>query len=719
MRKRVAAVIAFAALCLAVLAYVKQEPWRALVQPSDSYREGGFAVGIAGQVADWGDPRNETRTTYTSGPDGAQLGSFRTGTFQAPSRFRCYLAGFPLSPGIRIFLKDTQTGRELPLGSTLNALNSWQERIWTLPPAWRNHQVQLQVEDHATDPTTGWIALTLPETTPSVFIPSLGRAVYRSIFLILELVWFLIPGIGIALVVPVRPAVRFAAFALICAATVGYTVFWVYLLNPKAGVLASGLVLAAGIGLIWRFRRPFARELLLMLAAVMLTAVCYNALGFLYYTDDGPGELAQARFTVESMPPDNMLQYLFAWDIYYGHSVRPFLIENVHSSDRPPLETALTLEQWPFWRMLTSLHSYQVLGVGLQCLWILGVWILLRESGISPPATAAVLSFLFFTGFAWEHSFYIWPKLLAAAFCLIGMAAIPIFRGSPRPFTMRETLIAAAAFSLSLLSHSGSGFTILAIVIFLTFHRALPPWRMVLPAIALAILLLAPWRAYQVLIDPPGDTLLKLHLAGVTDQKIGLWAALFQGYGHMTFVQIVSAKLQNFKALFLMSFWRPGTQMPIVLRNLVDLSFFAFFPCAGLLNLGLLARLRLHRTDPVIRFADRLLAIALLTLVVWCLLLFEPGSTVVHQGSFAAVLLYFAAMSLYLHAWSRRWMLILTGVQAAIVFPVHVFLVPVITQMSKVTYNGGLDPGMAIVAILSLAALAAGAVYMNRQGQLL
>ena len=187
----------------------------------------------------------------------------------------------------------------------------------------------------------------------------------------------------------------------------------------------------------------------------------------------------------------------------------------------------------------------------------------------------------------------------------------------------------------------------------------------------------------------------------------------------MTFVQIVSAKLQNFKALFLMSFWRPGTQMPIVLRNLVDLSFFAFFPCAGLLNLGLLARLRLHRTDPVIRFADRLLAIALITLVVWCLLLFEPGSTVVHQGSFAAVLLYFAAMSLYLHAWSRRWMLILTGVQAAIVFPVHVFLVPVITQMSKVTYNGGLDPGMAIVAILSLAALAAGAVYMNRQGQLL
>ena len=676
-------------------------------------------MGLAGQVADWGDPQNETRITYTSGPDGAQLGSFRTGTFRAPARFRCYLAGFPLSPGIRIFLKDAQSGAELPLGSTLNPVHSWQERVWSIPPVWQNHQVQLQMEDHATDPATGWIAVTLPETTPSVFIPSLARAVYRSIFLILELIWFLIPGIGIALALHTRPVFRFAAIALICAAMVGYAIFWVYLLNPKAGVLASGLVVAAGIGLIWRFQQFSAPELKLMLAAVMLTAVCYNALGFLYYTDDGPGELAQTRFTVESMPPDNMLQYLFAWDIYYGHSVRPFLIENVHSSDRPPLETALSLEQWPFWRMLTSLHSYQVLGVGLQCLWIFGLWILLREGGISPPATTAVLSFIFFTGFAWEHSFYIWPKLLAAAFCLLGMAAIPIFRGSPQPWTVRETLIASAAFSLSLLSHSGSVFTILAILIFLTVRRALPPWQTMLPAIALAILLLAPWRAYQVLIDPPGDSLLKLHLAGVTDQKIGLWAALVQGYGHMTFMQIVNAKLQNFKALFLMSFWRPGTQMPNVLRNLVDLTFFAFFPCAGLLNLGLLARLRLHRTDPAIRFADRLLAIAFITLVVWCLLLFQPGSTVVHQGSFAAVLLYFAALSLYLHAWSRRWMLILTGVQAALVFPVHVFLVPVITQMSKVTYNSSLDPGMAVVAILSLAALASGAIYMNRQSQLL
>jgi len=699
-----------AVLLIAVQA--KSESWTPLT--AETVVDGAFRVERPSSGAFWEDERNRTRLTFISGPLGPEMGSFRTGVFRVPPRFRCFLAGFPRTEGIHIYLRDEETGRELPLGSTLDTGLSWQERIWDVPPDWRGRPVRFHVDDRSASIGDGWVAVTLPEAgSHAVWLP-FARAGYRSLFLVLELTWFLIPGIAIALLLPPRSAMQFGGLVITAAAAAGYALFWIYLGNPKVGAAASGVVFAAAIGAIWRMRRPVPRELLLLFAAVALIAVFYNSLGFLFYTDDGPGELAQARFTTSHMPPDNLLQYLFAWDIYNGHSVRPFMIGNARSSDRPPLETALSLAQWPFWRMLSILHSYQLLGVGLQCLWAAALWILLRASGIPPPAIAGTLILILFTGFAWEHSFYVWPKLMAAAFCLIGMASIPAFRGSADPWSVTETLAASAAFSLSLLSHAGSGFTILAIVVYLVLRRRLPPFRFWAPAILVAVLLLAPWRAYQVLIDPPGDTLFKLHLAGVTDEKLSLGASLLRGYGAISAQQIYSNKLANLKALVWWPDWRAGNSLSITLSNLRDLSFFAFFPCAGLLNLGLLARFRLNRRSNQVRFADRILAISLASLFVWCLLMFEPGTAVVHQGSFATVLLYFAAMVLYLSALSRRAIWIVGAVQACIVFPLLVFLEPVIARERSALWNDPLDWGMAAAALCSLLCLAALAAYIRR-----
>ena len=40
----------------------------------------------------------------------------------------------------------------------------------------------------------------------------------------------------------------------------------------------------------------------------------------------------------------------------------------------------------------------------------------------------------------------------------------------------------------------------------------------------LALVLYAPWLAYQRLYDPPGDRLLKWHLAGVTEVEVTMTA---------------------------------------------------------------------------------------------------------------------------------------------------------------------------------------------------
>ncbi len=678
--------------------------------------QGGFRSKTDSSQVFWEDVRNRSRRTYLSGSLGTEMGSFRTGAFRAPSQFRCFQAGFPRSEGIRTYLHDEITGSDLLLGSTLDPGINWQERVWEVPHDWRGRQVTFHVDDRSSSASAGWVGVTVPEAGAHASWLPFARAGYRSIFLVLELTWFLIPGVAIVILLPPKPAFQFAGLVITAAAAVGYALFWIYLGNPKIGAAASGIVLAVSIGILWlKRRRAMPKELAILFAAVVLIAVFYNSLGFLFYTTDEPGEIAQARFNTSHMPPDNLLQYLFAWNVYNSHSVRPFMIGNVRSSDRPPLETALTLSQWPFWRMLSIQHSYLLLGVALQCLWAAAIWIFLRASGIAPPAIVTVITLILFTSFAWEHSFYVWPKLLAAAFCLIGMASIPALRGSTSPWSLTGTIAASAAFCLSLLSHAGSGFTILAIGIYLVLRRRLPLLRFWLPAILVALLLLAPWRAYQVLVDPPGDTLFKLHLAGVTDEKLSLGASLLHGYGALSPQQLLANKIANLKALVWWPDWRAGSSLSITLRNLQDLSFFAFFPCAGLLNLGLLARLRLNRSRTQVRFADRILVISMASLFIWVLLMFEPGSAVVHQGSFATVLLYFSAMALYLHAWSKRAAWAVGAVQACIIFPLWVFLEPVIARERNAIWNDSLDWGMAAASMVSLLCLMALAAYISRR----
>ncbi len=698
------------------------ETWTPLATTAEL--KGAFHAQSKSENAFWEDQRNESRPTFLSGPLGSELGSFRTTVFAAPARMRFFVAGYPRSTGMRVYLRDEDTACELNLGSTLDASIAWHERIWDLPRDWQSRKVRLIVEDGSTEMPAGWVALTLPEAGSHPAWLPFARALYRNTFLMLELVWFLIPGIAAALWLPTvwfprwfhaTSAIRFASLTIVAAAIAAYAVFWIYVANPQAGAIACGLLSAASIAMIWKRRRPVPRELAILFAAVVLAAVFYHSLGFLFYTEDGPGEFAQARFHPSHMPPDNLLQYLFAWDLYNGVSVHPFLIGDVHSSDRPPLETAISLAQWPFWRMLSILVSYQLLGVGLQCLWVAAIWILLRACGVSPPTIAFALLLILFTGFAWEHSFYVWPKLLAATFCLIGIAAIPAFRGRDEPWTLQNALVAAAAFSLCLLSHAGSGFTILAVAAYLVITRQLPPLRLWLPAVALGLILLAPWRAYQMFGDPPGDALLKLHLAGSSDPNIGLGPALAQAYGKLTASQLLQNKLSNLTALFAWPGWRPHAGWRNTILNLADLSFFAFFPCAGLLNLGLLARLGLRRSSAQVRFADRILLVSLASLLVWCFLMFEPGSAVVHQGSFATILLYFLAMAMYLHAFSRTLAWTIAAVQGCVVFPVLVFLEPVILRPPGYIWNDPLDAGMAAAALLSLACLVALAIATSNR----
>jgi hypothetical protein len=100
------------------------------------------------------------------------------------------------------------------------------------------------------------------------------------------------------------------------------------------------------------------------------------------------------------------------------------------------------------------------------------------------------------------------------------------------------------------------------------------------------------------------------------------------------------------------------------------------------------ARQSSRTLDPVLGFT--LPGLALAAILTWVVLMFGPGSTVVHQGSYATVLLLFVSLSAWLATLPGLWPYAILTLQAALFAwgwvltspandfgPVNVFMTPV------------------------------------------
>jgi hypothetical protein len=179
----------------------------------------------------------------------------------------------------------------------------------------------------------------------------------------------------------------------------------------------------------------------------------------------------------------------------------------------------------------------------------------------------------------------------------------------------------------------------------------------------LALVLYAPWLAYQRLYDPPGDRLLKWHLAGVIEQNDDSFGrTLVTAYREISFGRWVEYKLANLAVPL-------GLEPPAGSRSLgilADLRAEQFYSLVGALGLALVPLLlmlfsaashrRGHRPEPTpaTRSAGLLLACGA-GIVLWCLVLFGPGTTWVHSGSHVPILLATCLPMAWLIDRTPRW----------------------------------------------------------------
>ncbi len=438
----------------------------------------------------------------------------------------------------------------------------------------------------------------------------------------------------------------------------GWLAFGAWFSAPFGGqIFTWALFAASGAYLLKnraRVRHDWIRRSELWIPALMMVAIGVSYIGilWLFRTELPIDKLAANRFI--GLPVDNEIPRLFAERLIRGESPRE-LIGDWLSSDRPPLQTGLILLVYPMAALLRLPIDVlgQCTGMWFHLLWIPAIWAVVRMWGGSRGLSSLVIALMCTGATPVLYTLYVWPKLGAAAL-VIGTFLIYF---APGERTAGRLAIAAALAAAGWLAHGGVAFSLIGLAVLALITSRLRP--LPIAAGVLTFLVLAtPWIAYQKLYEPPGDRLLKWHIAGVIpiDER-SFGETVKQAYGDLTWEQIWALKRANFDYVFQRGREAWLDFSPAGLPGRRSREFYHLFAVQGLWNVGWIGlfwlgwmEFRRRKTAraalPVSLDAplfSRSLAWSILSLAGWLLLMFGPGTTSIHQGTLVLPLLMSAS----------------------------------------------------------------------------
>ncbi|MEM7358214.1 MAG: hypothetical protein AAF431_03845 [Pseudomonadota bacterium] len=430
----------------------------------------------------------------------------------------------------------------------------------------------------------------------------------------------------------------------------GYLSFWAYYVDRSLGIsvtLFAGLI--AGFGL-WHIAKNgfkhalLANMLLLPISAYTLFVI---AVSYFPYLQNLAEDSFQSANRWREMPIDAYIPRIFANRIWHDQSLATF-IAGWLSSDRPPLQTGINLLFYP---LMNSGMAYQLISSYLQAMVILPLLFLFRKLVGSQHVFWPMLGLLM-TGFMASNTLFVWPKLISAMFLLI--CYIVLLNDEELRLSQKEkVLFSGSAGAMAMLCHGGAIFGLLPIYAWCLWRGFHYVKQVVIPSGLFMIVTYTPWILYQKLLDPPGDRLVKWHLAGhpaITDKPFS--QVLMEAYAKLTPGEWIANRLANFDVIFDRT-WQIVYWLPEMLKVpfhqpfyqfLQDITFGNFFfsfwfysPLYALLFFGA-ATVRRSREGPPIK---TLASISILGLLLWTVLMYLPKATSIHQGTYFLWLTFF------------------------------------------------------------------------------
>ncbi len=596
-------------------------------------------------------------------------GAITIGPFPAPAGLQFAVGGYPTREGNEVVVELTSTKERQRVVIATDVGERWRIVTAPLPASWVGQPVSLVAIDRAKG-LGGWLAI----TEPIRGVRADGYAGLLETFsawavnaLLLGLLWQLALN-WLARRGWLAPQwLPLAAAGVV--ATGGYVAFWIYFASALAGKIFSAALLGVAVTHAWR-RAPLVvgpeglewRDVARVGRLMLGIGALHLSLLQLYPSPREFDDLAANRYR-ERMPGDNTLPYNLAQTFFEGGDPR---VPNAEwqSSDRPPLQSGWLLLTWPatHWLGMSPRAAAGTSAVWFQLLWVAAAYGLLRTLCIAAARAAAWTAVIGLSGFCVQNTIFTWPKLSAAAFACgaFGLWVMP----APDARSRGARLVGAGLASLGWLSHGGVAFSYLALAPWIAWQIWRGGLREWLLAAGVFLLFALPWSSYQKIYEPPGNKLLKMHLAGsdVRDAR-GVWQTMRDGYHALSWQEIGGRRLANL-----------ATQVRGDWPRLFDFSVagassrrgFEFFHPARALAwwlLGIAAlpllwwrRMR-HRESSFVPWAHVALAVWPLTAtLVWCLMMFVPTHAVIHQGSYAVMLAFFVVLSAWLEL-ATRWSL--------------------------------------------------------------
>lgn len=644
--------------------------------------------------------------------------------FLAKAYIGLYVVGYPGTPGVRLRIENLRNQHQLPLQVMQLPYESVRLYYFPLPREWKGQPVRVLAEDNAVGPG-GWVGFALVRPARWGNTASFG---FRIVLLAVALFVVTMLPAAAACVVAVRRGVKsvldLTSVALLAIGIVGYAAFWVYFFNRRAGEIYSwaSLLLFGGF-VAWAVASPRNRSQLSALRPmrtpcllVLIGALFVLSLGFIHGKASPLQEYAAQRFGPPFLSVDNWLPKILADYVYLGHIPKP-MVGDWLSSDRPPLQAGNSL--WNYaWTHGNRDVPYQILGTILQLTFLGALWAYLAAAGVNRKAIALIMAAALFSGFTIENSFFVWPKLFPVSFLLIISAYLFTERYSSIRADWRVGVVVGAATAFAMLCHGGSAFGLLGIGLTMLVLRRLPTARFIITAAVAAFLLFLPWTLYQKYYDPPGDRLLKMHLAATPGPhpEIKFSRLLVQKYREAGWYGVVKNKIVSFQGLFddatvskrvhdVVHFLFFGTrqQRAVEVASLRDTMFLRWFWSIDLLSFAAIVWLVFlalrRRWSAEFRQSSILWICTAFTLIVWCLLMFR-GGTIVHQGCYFTEVIAFAASGLTLWAVNKRLAGFVVACHVALTLAIFVFLRP--PQPAGVgTFFGPINTMLAVVCVLS------------------
>ena len=551
--------------------------------------------------------------------------------------------GYPQNKNISFYFEN-QSGKKHPITDLQNSAGKWFHTIVQYPQD-LNGQISLVAEDNATQ-SYGWVGLGGVYALQDKEVEK--YSIYGQTLLYITLFSLFVSGIFSLFLKKYDQLKAFITTSLALGLLSLFAFNLYYFLLDYAYLFSWFLFGVALYGWIRIEKRNFRTVLLLFVSLFAMI----GTIMFIAYSDidiiSSFQELSANRWHL--LPVDNWIPKIFANGILNG-DVRHPLVGSWLSSDRPPLQTGFYL--------IFSIVSYDdllylVVSIGAQLLVIVLVFFFLLEFFQDKIYVFIASILLFFNGFVFVHSLFVWPKLLSALFQAIAFYyTYRILQNKGK--NTREYILFGVAFALAFLSHGGSAFYLLSLGLILLFSaRTQRNILHLLYATISAFLIYLPWILYQKLIDPPGDRLLKWHLAGMHQPtKESFTTLLMQYYENISFSQWIQIQFNHLYDIYYSFYYKLPTIFSFPHNKFLDSAFFYtnfsyLFFTIFFAVLYFFVYSKMGKEKDIIKLF--LLSFILYT-VVWSLLI--TGGTVIHQGSYFGWFSGFLAVSYIVYKLSK------------------------------------------------------------------